>query len=196
MPLDDALSDTGSLRAAWRRRLAEFNAWFPTEVAKDPRENAPDDDCSIEFHFERWPQPWPVAVRRAMLRRLAGVALEWQRAMQGLEGSTYLGLWIFEPAFLETQLVAARGYPARDYSQRHERLQIRETPSLYAPALELLEGWEWVRHPDPWEWDVADVDPSDRAVLARMAQRRVPRRPGQFTAAREVWRGRWLGARA
>lgn len=100
---------------------------------------------SAELRLERWPQPFPIAVRRRLVRHLVDVHDRWHARLPGLEGDVYLGIWLFEPGFEESQVVAAVGKRAAEYRARHDPANRAAPPALYHGHPYDLARFQWTR---------------------------------------------------
>jgi hypothetical protein len=81
--------------------------------------------------------PWrvngkpPVAVRKLWVSRLVADYQEWHRQMVSQYDAFYLAVWIFEPTFGESQLVAAVEERMSGYAERHEDVLELPLPAEY-----------------------------------------------------------------
>lgn len=149
---------------AWSRRLRELDRWADKHATIDLKD-LDSGYHSAEIWF-RWPQPWPVEVRRQVVQRLIEVHDRWAVQLQALKEPSYLGVWLFEPALTESQLVAAVGDRAIDYAARHDPALRVAPPGLYQCQPVDLSRFEWTRH--AWQEQDAPADDTRDHWLARI----------------------------
>ena len=168
--------------------MRELDRWTAARAALTPS-HLDSGYHSAEIWFERWPWPFPLGVRRRMVQRLVELHDSWLPQLQAMGEPFYLGLWIFEPDFRESQLCAAVEHRAEDYAQRHLVGERVPPPVQYQLRPCDLGRFEWTRQTY-----------TDRAVLApddddlpvqRRAASRAERTPEGvvLTWQREAWFG-------
>lgn len=128
----------------WRRRIRALDRWAAAEAARVPDPAGHGGYDSAEVWFD-WPQPVPTLAARAVVRSLVRIHDAWS-AWLPPSGDAYLGLWIFHPGLMESQVVAAVGDRARDYAARHAEANRSAPPALYHLHPHDLQRFEWTRH--------------------------------------------------
>lgn len=129
----------------WRRRMRALDRWAVREVPLEP-EHLDGGYHSAEVWLEHWPQPVPLAVRRRLVRHLVDVHDRWRERLDVIAPDAYLGIWLFEPALNESQVVAAVGARADEYRARHDAALRATPPAPYHGHPVDLARFRWTRH--------------------------------------------------
>lgn len=126
--------------------MRELDRWAADHAALDIDDLRSSGYHSAEIWFERWPRPFPMAVRRRMVQHLVQIHDRWFPALRRLGEPFYLGIWLFEPGLTESQVVAAVGERGAEYRARHDPAERSSPPALYDGFPENLDRFEWTRH--------------------------------------------------
>lgn len=184
----------------WKRRLRELERFRLAHRVLDVDALRRDEPAYVKLWLDPWsrlvPRDPPVWFRRRVLAAFLDVLHAWHRALEATGEPYYLRLWLFDPRFHRTQVVAAMG----------DRIAWYETmfapaagapplppPHLRDPAYDLAAlEWEPCLDTDVLLEDDA-ADARELAWLHRHASRVERTRAGQplflFDRGR-VWLGR------
>ena len=148
--------------------MRELDRWAEENAALD-LEQLRSGYHSAEIWFERWPRPWPAPVWREVVRRLVQVHDLWAARLASLGEPHYLGIWIFQPGLIESQVVAAVGERADAYRARHGS-EHTAPPSLW----DGVDHLEWTRSRWVRRELLSEFAPADQPAMLRAAQRTGP----------------------
>lgn len=173
----------------WARRLRALDAWAAAQPPPAPREGP--EYASAELWFGAWPRPLPARVRRRAVQHLVAIHDAWAAALAGTPGPHYLGLWLFGADLEESQVVAAWGERAADYSARHPPAGRTAPPATFHRRPRDLAHLEWTREVEVWREPLSELaaDEVPRALRdAAAVEGEGARAVARFE--REVWRAR------
>jgi hypothetical protein len=131
----------------WRRRLEQFDVWARGEASKEIAPPNSVDYESAEFWFGHWHQPFPLFAKRRIVQHLVDIHDAWHAQRSRFDSSgLYLGIWLFEPVLLESQVVLAGEVRGADYLERHDPSKRSPPPSQYQGRPYDLSRFEWTHH--------------------------------------------------
>ena len=97
----------------WKRRLRELERFRRAHLALDVGALRRDELAYVKLWLDPWsrlaPRDPPVWFRRRVLAAFLDVLHAWHRALEAAGEPYYLRLWLFDPRFHRTQVVAATG---------------------------------------------------------------------------------------
>ena len=125
------------------RAMDELDRWVDGHATLDIAELS-SGYASAGFWAD-WTQPLALVTKRRVVAALVGVHDAWAEQLRSFPEPHYLGLWLFEPMLVESQVVAAVGPRAAEYAARHTA-PLSAPPSAYDGQPLPLARFEWTHH--------------------------------------------------
>ncbi len=159
----------------WKRRLRELERFRLAHRTLDVDALRRDELAYVKLWLDPWsrlvPRDPPVWFRRRVLAAFLDVLHSWGRALEATGEPYYLRLWLYDPRFHRTQVVAAMGERIRWYETMFvpaAGARALPPPQFRDPAYDLAEvEWEPCLDTDV----LLEDDASDERDLARIRRR-------------------------
>jgi hypothetical protein len=165
----------------WKRRIQQAERWLHSEGALDLIQLKDHGSWSAEIWFAPWgnltPREPPFWYRRVLLRYLVEIHDDWEQLLlQEFGDGFYLRLWLFDPHFHASQVVAAVGQRVAFYERRFQRApELRGTPlPSYEGTGYDLQRFDWAPCVHDERYSVRDdgLNADDIAGLEKRSARR------------------------
>ncbi|MFL6209817.1 MAG: hypothetical protein ACJ74W_13255 [Pyrinomonadaceae bacterium] len=135
----------------WKRQIRKLTKWKQQNLNLEL--NRYDYD-----YVKIWLDPWyrlekrnpPIWFRRLIVAALLGIYESWHKQLRARGDKFYLKVWLFDPHFMDSQVVAAVGERIHYY----EELFVRSIESRKFPYQKYLHGsynlhdYDWALHVD------------------------------------------------
>lgn len=153
----------------WKRRLRELERFRRAHLELDVEALRRSEVVYVKLWLDPWsrlvPRDPPVWFRRRVLAAFLDILHSWNRALEAAGEPFYLRLWLFDPRFHRTQVVAAVGDRIAWYRNSFEAAPGARPvppPHLHDPAYDLAAlEWEPCRDTDV----VLEEDAAERGDL-------------------------------
>lgn len=145
----------------FRRHLRKHQEWAAT-----PKELDVNRVERLHYHYEKLGlAPWmvsekpPLAIRKLWVGRLIADFYQWQKQLKHHYFDCYLAVWLFEPDFGESQLVAAIEERKTQYKELFGDVITKPLPAEYGsiPGIDLLQWTARANIISCWPEDFAEM---------------------------------------
>ena len=182
--MPNPLSNRKKVRG-WKRRLRELDAFRRRHEALDPAWLGESGVRYVKVWLDPWsrlvPRNPPAWFQRRILAAFLQILSSWRRTLDATGEPYYLRLWLFDPEFHQSQVVAAVGSRIPFYENTFDPAPTgrgRPPPRYDDPEYDLdALAWRPCLHTDVVLEDAADA--ADLAWLHRRASRVERARTGQ-----------------